>query len=144
MLVALVVLYYFVIFFSYTIAWYSSVLVNALPTNINLAQQNISIGDLLCSISDDLCIEALEPFVQSIPAPNINITLSAWIHTSIEWILVGPLIGTPLICLLNIWLLAKDVKTHLRQIYKGECEFVLKASSLSNAWIAGQSFHFGG
>ena len=144
MIVAVVVLYYFVIYMTYLLAYYSSLLVSVLPENLNLGDQNITIGDLLCQFSDDLCIESLQQFTQTLPVPNKIIAVLPWIRTSVEWVFAGPLIVTPLICLLQMWLLSKDIKTHLKQMYKGKCEFVLKASSLSNASIASGSFHFGG
>ena len=126
--------------------WSSSVLVKNLPQSMDLSRQNVSIGDLLCSISDDLCIDSLTTITQTIPVPDKIIDVLQWIQASVEWIFLGPLIGVPLVCLLQMAYFIKQVKTHLKQMYKGKCEFVIKEKSLikRKAKIAIGSFHFGG
>jgi len=59
-------------------------------------------------------------------------------------IIIIPVFASLLVCLLQILFLVKDSKTHIKQLYKGECEFVVKAKNVSNASIASASFHFGG
>ncbi len=103
-------------------------------------------GDLLCQFSDDLCIDSLKLFTLNIPVPDKVIEVLGWIRESLEWTFVGPLIGIPIICLIQMVLFIKGIKTHLKQMYKGNCGFVVRDKSIriSNNRIAIGSFHFGG
>ena len=58
--------------------------------------------------------------------------------------MILPVFISFIICLIQLFLIAKDCKTHLLELYKGECEFIKKAKNLENSKIAGSSFHFGG
>ena len=145
MLVALVALYYFVIYLSYLMAYYGNKLSELLDFVLEVVDQingiEINPGDILCSFSQDICIEALKvPF----KLPNLPINHFGGVRESVIAIFVVPLFASLLICLVQLYLLSRDTKTHIKQLYKGTCEFVLKANKIPSPSIASSSFHFGG
>ena len=145
MLVALVALYYFVIFLSYVMAYYGNRLAQLLDYVLGVVNQvngiEINLGEILCSFSEDICIEALKiPF----KLPDLPINHFAGVRDSVIAIFVVPLFGSLLICLVQLYLLSRDIKTHIKQLYKGTCEFVLKVDKIPTPSIASSSFHFGG
>ena len=144
LVVSLVVLYYFVLWITYTLAYWSVYLTTYLPDDLDFTNSEISVGDIFCSISDDFCIEELANFTQKLPVPDKIIQVLPWLRTSIIWVFAAPLIISPLICLLQVFLFSRDLKTHLKQLYKGDCDFVRSAEAIGNASIATASFHFGG
>ncbi len=140
--VSFVALYYLVLNVTYGISYYVNTFVEYYLDPINA---QIAIGDILCSITSGLlCIESLSDFKIKIPIPDKIIQLLPWLRDSIRWVFTVPLILSPIICLLQIYLLSNDIKTHLKQLYKGECDFVRKALNIGNSAIARGSFHFGG
>jgi hypothetical protein len=90
----------------------------------------LQIENILCQISSDVCMDSHKKYTDT--------------RSSFVWVFVAPLIISLVICLLQIYLLSSDVKTHLKQLYKGECDFVRKAETIGNASIANSSFHVGG
>jgi hypothetical protein len=147
--VALVALYYTFLYFAYTMSTLITQLVSILPAEVNLDDlPEINIGEILCSFSAETCIEPLSlvgPI--KIPVPNKfkkYFTIYPELKSSLNAIVIVPVFAALVVCLLQLLFLLKDTKTHLKQLYKGECEFVLKAKNLSNPSIASSSFHFGG
>ncbi len=119
--VALIALYYFMITVSYLLSYISSAVLNSIPTLVY--QFIISLTDD-CDEQDEKCVD--------------------YIKSLLLMVILAPLIVTPLICLFQIYFLTSDVKRHLKELYKGKCQFVLKAESIGNSSIAESSFHFGG
>ena len=140
--VSFVALYYFLISITYQISYYVITLANYIPNSVD---NTIPIGNILCSISSDtLCGDSLSNLTIKIPLPDKIFQVLPWLHDSIVWVFMAPLILSPIICLFQIYLLSNDIKTNLKQLYKGECDFVRKAINIGNAAIARGSFHFGG
>ncbi len=125
MVVSLVVLYYFALYITYFLAWYSSVLSRLVAFLQDLDLKNITTSTHRSPLDGD--------------ANDYG-----WLRDSVLWIFAGPLIIAPIICLLQLALLAKDTKTHLKQLRRGQCDFVQSAQTIGNASIASSSFHFGG
>jgi hypothetical protein len=144
LVVTFVVLYYIVIFWTYFIAYNSKYFTNLIPEEVDLRNMTIPIGELLCQLSEEICIESFQNYTLKLPIPEKIIQILPWIRDSILWVFAAPLIISPLICLLQIFLISRDIKTHLKQLYKGECDFIQKAVTIGNASIANSSFHFGG
>lgn len=130
MVVSSVVLYYFSLYITFLLGWYSSQLSRIVAffqdfkefknlTNSSLLSLSRSFKD---GDDDDL----------------------SWLKDSVVWVFAGPLLIAPIISFLQVGLLAMDTKLHLRQLYKGKCDFVQSAKAIGNASIAGSSFHFGG
>jgi hypothetical protein len=128
MVVSLVVLYYFALYITYFLAWYSSVL-----SRLVAFLQDI----------DDFKNITITKY-RSLEYLDDNTNDYGWLRSSVLWTFAGPLIIAPIICLLQLVLLAKDTKTHLKQLRRGQCDFVQSAQTIGNASIAGSSFHFGG
>ncbi len=57
-------------------------------------------------------------------------------------IFIVPIFVSLFICLFQLFLLIRETKTYLLDLYKGKCDFVSK--NISNQAIAGSSFSFGG
>ena len=127
MVVSSVVLYYFALYITYFLAWYSSVL-----SRLVVFLQDIDFKNI--TITRHRSLEYLDGDTNDY----------GWLRSSVLWIFAGPLIIAPIICLLQLALLAKDTKTHLKQLRRGQCDFVQSAQTIGNASIAGSSFHFGG
>lgn len=148
-IVALVALYYTFLYFAYTMSTLITFLVSILPDEINLDDlPEINIGEILCSLAQEICIEPLSLMGPiKIPVPSKvkkYFGIYPELKSSLNAIIIVPVFAALLICLLQLLFLLKDTKTHLKQLYKGQCEFVLKAKNLSNPSIASSSFHFGG
>ena len=91
-----------------------------------------------------MCIDSLTNYTIKLPVPNKIITVLPWLRSSVIWVFIAPLIITPFICLLQVLIFVLETKKHLKQLYKGECDFVQSAIKIGNASIAKASFHFGG
>ncbi len=142
--VSLVALYYVVLLLTYEITYYIDYAASFIPDSFDSSKAQIPIGDILCQISSDICIDSLTNYTIKLPVPDKIVQVLPWLRSSVVWVFVAPLIISPIICLLQIYLLSRDVKTHLKQLYKGECDFVRKAETIGNASIANSSFHVGG
>ena len=130
MVVSSVVLYYFALYITYLLAWYSSVLSQLVLFLQDLKDfQNITNSNMTSTLYRSLIEDGDD---------------LRWLKDSVVWVFAGPLIIAPIICYLQIFLLAMDTKTHLRQLHKGNCDFVQNAKTIGNRSIAGSSFHFGG
>ena len=129
MVVSLVVLYYFALYITYFLAWYSSVL-----SRLVAFLQDIDDFKNITTTKHRSPLEYLDGDANDY----------GWLRSSVLWTFAGPLIIAPIICLLQLALLAKDTKTHLKQLRRGQCDFVQSAQTIGNASIAGSSFHFGG
>ncbi len=57
-------------------------------------------------------------------------------------IFIVPIFVSLFICLIQLFLLIRETKTYLLELYKGKCSFINK--NISNQAIAGSSFSFGG
>ena len=125
--VALVALYFMSLYLSYSVMHWSSQLISkATPTlKIIILVINLSTN------GGDMRFDRLEDVFAG--------------HKSfIVAIFVTPLFVAWLICVVQLYLLAADTKTHIRQLYRGNCEFVVKAANISNSSIAKSSFQFAG
>ena len=125
--VALVALYFMALYLSYSVMHWSSQLISkATPTlKIIILVINLSTN------GGDMRFDRLEDVFAG--------------HKSfIVAIFVTPLFVAWLICVVQLYLLAADTKTHIRQLYRGNCEFVVKAANISNSSIAKSSFQFAG
>ena len=141
--VSLVALYYVVLGLTFGITLLLEIVTSFIPVFDSSKAQN-PIGDILCEISSDICTESLRNYTINLPVTDKIVQVLPWLRSSVVWVFVAPLIISPIICLLQIYLLSRDVKTHLKQLYKGECDFVRKAETIGNASIANSSIHIGG
>ena len=149
LVVSFVALYYFVVVLTYTISYLASSLTSYIPNTFDPNKAQFPFGRILCNIlikifKMDSCNDSISSLSIPIPVPDMIIQAIPWLRDSIFWIFVAPLIFSPIICLIQIYLLSNDIKTHLKQMYKGECDFVRKAKRIGNGSIANGSFHFGG
>ena len=142
--VALVTLYYFSVYWGYVVITNVTGWTLVLPdstSEINL--KDFDFGALLCGISDEICVEQIKSFKFILPFQRaINFINDYKSH--INSILIVPVFGALLITLVQVLLWVKESKTHLKQLYKGNCEFVAKAKNLTNQSIATKSYSFGG
>lgn len=106
--------------------------------------QTISFGDLCQIYSEYLCIDSLSnieitlPSIAKVPASlqkfisNISkITFSS----SVSAVFIVPISFAFLFCIVQLFLFIRETKIHLKQLHRGECEFVLKAKSINNGSI---------
>jgi hypothetical protein len=63
---------------------------------------------------------------------------------SVFSVFFAPLFVALFISLFQVFLLVKETRQHLIEMYKGKCEFVKKLTNLDKGFIASSSFHFGG
>ena len=142
--VAVVALYYFVLFWGYYIITNITAWTLLLPNNPALIDlTNFDFGQLICQFSEDLCVQAISAYKFIMPfqrALNLLPNYKSYILA----IAIVPIFGAFFIALLQMFIWVKESKNHLKQLYVGECEFVPKTKNLSNASIASASFHFGG
>jgi hypothetical protein len=142
--VSFVSLYYVVLLITYNVSYYVNYLAAFIPDSFDSSKAEIPVGDILCSFSSDICIDSAMNYTVHLPVPEKIVQVLPWLRESVIWVFTAPLILSPILCLLQIYLLSSDIKTHLKQLYKGECDFVRKAETIGNASIANASFHFGG
>jgi hypothetical protein len=156
--VGLVALYYFFLLLFYSIGINMSYLLSVVPDDLNsqvlmlenLLNNNetglVNIGEILCNINEAICIESLQEMGGSIRLPFVHkaINILFDIKSSLMAVALVPIFIALLICLVQVFLLVRETKTCLNELYKGKCDYVSKAEKLSNASIAASSFHFGG
>ena len=143
-------LYYFVLLVSYFISYTINYNASFIPTSFDPSKAQIPFGFIICKIFSTLvsyestCSDIMWVENFDFPVPDKLIQSYSWLRDSIVWLFMTPLIVSPIICIFQIYLFSNDLKTHLKQLYKGECDFVRKAKNIGNAAIASGSFHFGG
>jgi len=149
--VSFVALYYFVLIVSYFISYSINYYASFIPTSFDPSKAQIPLGYLLCQIleyflatSSNSCSDSVWVVNVDFLVPDKLIQSYPWLRDSIVWLFMTPLIVSPIICMCQIYLFSHDLKTHLKQLYKGEYDFVRKAKNIGNATIASGSFHFGG
>jgi len=155
-LVAFVALYYFFIF---TLYIFVELVIN-LHDGLNLINKSVGkIQELtdyfsheqqitlkeLCEIQPDyFCFDSLMNVSFTLPQiPQVvsvlNYTGSKLVQinftSSFESIIIVPIFFAFLICLLQLFLFIRETRLHLLQLYRGQCEFVLKVENLSNGEI---------
>jgi len=119
--------------------------------------QSLTYGDICQIFPDILCIDSLSAVQISLPSlpSGLNSTVTTFkqlldhvvrinFESSINAIFIVPLFVAYAICLGQLFMFMRESRMHLKQLYKGECEFVLKAKNLKNGSITSSSFHFGG
>lgn len=160
-MVTIVALYYFVFYFGFVVITVVTGLTDVLrkfDDKLNQLQTllttspTIKIGDVCEAISNELpfCVDSLydiEIPIPKVPAAATTILQrlqNISIESSLEAIFIVPIFVALLICLLQLFLFVRESRLHMKQIQKGECQFVVDAKSLSNGSIASSSFHFGG
>lgn len=62
--------------------------------------------------------------------------------SSFEVILIFPIFGAFTICLVQMFLFIRESRLHLQQLYRGQCEFVVKSTSIPNGSIGINDFEF--
>lgn len=145
LMVAVVALYYVFLYWSYTISMNVSLLVNFLPDFLDTGTLSINVGQFLCDYVPGACLPALvEAGPISIPLPKKFIKLFPGFKSWILAVFVVPLFASLLVCLIQVFFLVRETKTHLLEMYQGKCEFVKKAKNIPKESIASSSFHFGG
>lgn len=142
MVVASVNLYYFFLF------WYFWILKRVSVIEF----ETIDTHRLFCDISDQMCLneskiidktfKGLDHFIKETLESDYE--KEAMLARSIKTVAVLPVFISFLICAIQLFLIAKDCKTHLLELYRGDCDFIKKAKHFENSKIAGSSFHFGG
>lgn len=144
-MVALVALYYVVLYWSYTISMYASYWIDKIPFTVDSESIQLNWGDLVCNALPDACLEQFEAIGPiKLPLPKKIVHFFPDMKASLLAIVIVPLFGSLLICLLQVFFLVRETKKHLQQMYKGNCDFVRKAEHLNKGSIASSSFHFGG
>lgn len=122
LVVSFVSLYYVVLMITYEISYYVNYLAMYIPDSFDSSMAKIPIGDILCTLSSDVCIDSLSNYTIQLPVPEKVVQVLPWLRDSVVWVFTAPLIISPIICLLQIYLLSNDIKTHLKELYKGKCE----------------------
>lgn len=143
--VGLVALYYVFLYWTYSVCMNMSQLVSLLPEFVDTGKIEINLGDILCRYVPDACLPALqEAGIFKIPLPQKIIKFFPGLRSSILAVFIVPLFVAVILCIGQVFLLVRETKTHLLEMYQGKCEFVRNAKNLSKASIASSSFHFGG
>jgi len=143
--VGLVALYYIFLYWTYTVSMAASQWVAYIPNTVDSEGLSINLGQLICQYVPDTCLPSLEDSgAISMPLPGKIINFYPSIKSSILAVIIVPLFVAALLCVIQVFFLIRETKTHLIEMYKGKCEFVRKAGSLTNQSIASSSFHFGG
>ena len=123
------------------------------------APQTLTYGDICQIFPDFLCFDSLSSVQISLPFLPSDLNLTSTVakfdalldhvakinfENSVNAMFIVPLFGAYAICLVQLFMFVRESRMHLKQLYKGECEFVLRAKHLNNGAIASNSFHFGG
>jgi len=106
--------------------------------------------DIVCEfLPQNLCIDSLTNITFNLPqmpkaAGFINSTISRLSQVnftdSFEALIIVPIFGAFTICLVQMFLFIRESRLHLQQLYRGQCEFVVKSSSLQNDSIGINDF----
>ena len=161
-LVTCVALYYFVLVFGYFVIIYTTVFSKYLSildksadkgkqlVDFFSSEQSIKYGDICGTIPELDCVDALKditiyslprfPKVESIISPRIKELASINFSNTIEAIFIVPIFAAYIICIIQMFLFVRESRLHLQQLYKGECEFIVKSKNLSNASIGKYKF----
>ena len=91
----------------------------------------------------------LDNLIPGLPIGDISIpvqilTFLPQFRISSILLIMVPIFGTMVICLLQMFLFVKESKRFIIELYKGKCEFIVKLENVNNRTIFGNSFHFGG
>ncbi len=128
-MVTLVVLYYATFYLSYFLIYWKDVFVNKTKAILKIV---ILALNLLKSNYDSMSL----------------ITLNDAVSKHYDFILIIFLVAfmsSFVICIFQIVLLCRDVKLHIKQMYKGNYNFVKRARTLRNFYVlSNSSFHFNG
>ncbi len=168
LMVTFIALYYFVVYFARIVIIFTtyftemlSILddagdkVNQLGSFLT-STQSVTYGEICQVFGEFLCVDSLLDLKIPIPQlpkatgafSKLNATLMHLqqinLASSINAITIVPIVGAYLICLLQLFMFVRETRLHLKQLHKGNCEFVVKAKNLNNGSIASSSFHFGG
>lgn len=131
--------------FSMFILYYLIFLVLLIQKNTSFIDFNnladLTVADIICALGTDFCIADL---TWPLPIPKALTEFGAAFIPSINALFITPFFGALLICTIQVFLGIRDTKKHLIQIYKGKCVYLRPINSLTNASIAGSSFHYGG
>lgn len=150
--VSVVALYYFVVYFGYSLIMLVTFLTSVLRSYKDLASDlvnllttspTIKVQDICDTISDELpfCTDALIDTELALPKiPNglnatLNRILQVDIAASLEAIIIVPIVFAYIICIIQLLLFIRESRLHITQMHKGECEFVVQAKNLSNGSI---------
>lgn len=143
--VSLVALYYVFLYWTYKISMLMSHLVSKIPDELLVDNLYVYPGEILCAINDQVCLEQLREMGGiKLPLPKSFVNFTPSLKSSILAVFIVPAFGAFLLCLGQVFLLIKETRQHLRELYQGKCEYVKKAANLENSKIASTSFHFGG
>lgn len=143
-LVAFVTLYYFVIYIAYRVIIAVTYNINKIPDEkLKEGKLSVNFGALFCSISKRFCSKSLTD-IGNIDMDVGNPGFLPYFKENLSAVFITPLFTAAIITVLQLFFLVKDVKTHLGELYRGECTFVEKASKIGKGSIASSSFHFGG
>ena len=143
--VGVVALYYVFLYWTYKIAMVSSQWISYIPSSIDTGKLEINIGEFICKYVPDACLEQLADIGPiKLPLPAKIVAFLPSFRSSLMAACIVPLFGSALVCIVQVFLLIRETKDNLIEMYKGKCEFVKKASSLGKNSIASSSFHFGG
>ena len=163
-LVTCVALYYFVVFTGYIFIQGATNLHDTLSfidKNVNKLQilsdyfsteHQITFGEVCKILPDYLCIDSTIMNV-TFTLPQIPKAVSFLNYTSskldrinftssFEVILIFPIFGAFTICLVQMFLFIRESRLHLQQLYRGQCEFVVKSTSIPNGSIGTNDFKF--
>jgi len=163
-LVTCVALYYFVVFTGYIFIQGAANLHDTLSfidKNVNKIQilsdyfsteHQITFGEVCRILPDYLCIDSTIMNV-TFTLPQIPKAVSFLNYTSskldrinftssFEIIIIFPIFGAFTICLVQMFLFIRESRLHLQQLYRGQCEFVVKSTSIPNGSIGINDFEF--
>jgi hypothetical protein len=137
-IVAFLALFHFSMFILYKLIYFSFFL-NRQTSFINFDNlANYTIADLTCSLGEEYCFKEIK---WPLPIPT-KYDKSFVPNTTA--LLIIPFFGALVICHIHLLLGIRDTKKHLLEIFKGKCDFLPKKCTLTNEYIAGSSFHYGG
>ena len=146
--VAFLALYYFFLYWLFSVIKYLVKLPNNFPEGVHLI-------DYLCKFYEGLCFlnkeeifvnasSCIENILEDTRRNKNSSYDKSGFQTGVYASVIIPAIVSFLVCGLQLFLLFKDCRKHLTELYKGQCDFVKKSKFFPNGKIAGGSFHFGG
>ena len=139
--VANVALYFVFLYCAYYITMFVTFIApSKLKYLVDVDNSTLNIGKLLNFI-DYETNNTIDHFVQ---VPEQIAKFLPIFRRSIIYLFVVPVFGAMVICILQMFLLIKESKNYLIELYKGKCEFVKKPKSINQESVFTSSFHFGG
>lgn len=143
--VSLVSLYHLFLYWTFHVSIVAVEFAHAIPKSFHGDRFVFNPSDIMCAISRSMCLGVLKEMgTLNMTASRRLINFAPTLRASLISVIIVPCICAYVVCVIQVFCLVKETRKNLLEMYKGNCEFVRRASNLNKSAIASSSFHFGG